>query len=98
MEKEKMSREETEIMSLEKADHFLRHIKMHADEVKSGTFNKDKEDYLNKLRKAQRVALEISHEMPIFLLMLTCLRIGKIMNLEYLIASPLEWDASWERL
>ena len=62
MEKEKMSREQTEIMSLEKADHFLRHIKMHADEVKSGTFNKDKEDYLNKLRKAQRVALEISHD------------------------------------
>lgn len=59
---EKMSQEQTEVMSLENADHFLRHVKMHADEVKAGTFKKDKEDYLNKLRKAQKVALEISHD------------------------------------
>ena len=28
-------------MSLEQTDHFLRHVKMHADEVKLETFKKD---------------------------------------------------------
>ena len=41
-------------MSLEQTDHFLRHVKMHADEVKLGTFKKDKEDYLKKLKEAQK--------------------------------------------
>ena len=50
-------------MSLEQTDHFLRHVKMHADEVKLGTFKKDKEDYLKKLKEAQKVALEMSHDM-----------------------------------
>ena len=42
-------------MSLEQTDHFLRHVKMHADEVKLGTFKKDKEDYLKKLKEVQRI-------------------------------------------
>ena len=50
-------------MSLEQTDHFLRHVKMHADEVKLGTFKKDKEDYLKKLKEAQKVGLEMSHDM-----------------------------------
>ena len=42
-------------MSLEQTDHFLRHVKMHADEVKLGTFKKDKEDYLKKLKKHKKL-------------------------------------------
>ena len=49
-------------MSLEQMDHFLRHVKMHAEEYKNGTFTKDR-SYLEKLMEAQRLALEISHDM-----------------------------------
>lgn len=49
-------------MTVEQADHFLRHIKRHAEELRNGTFKKD-ETYLKKLECAQEMALEISHEM-----------------------------------
>ena len=49
-------------MTLEQMDHFLRHIKIHAEEVRNGSFNKD-EAYIYKLREAQYMALEISHDM-----------------------------------
>lgn len=49
-------------MSLEQMDHFLRHIKMHAEEYKNGSFNKDAQ-YLDKLKNAQNLALEVSHDM-----------------------------------
>lgn len=52
----------TNSMSLEQMDHFLRHVKMHADEFRNGTFTKDRV-YLDKLTTAQRLALEISHDM-----------------------------------
>ena len=52
-----------ERMTLERMDHFLRHIKKHAEEVKSGTFNKDITAYSSNLRAAQYLALDISHDM-----------------------------------
>ena len=51
-----------EKMSLEQADHFLRHIKIHAEEVRTRTFTKEKQEYLKKLKEAQNIALEISHD------------------------------------
>ena len=48
-------------MTTEQMDHFLRHVKMHAEELRNGTFCKDA-TYLYKLREAQDMALEISHE------------------------------------
>ena len=51
-----------ERMTVEQMDHFLRHVKMHADELRNGTFSKDI-TYLEKLREAQRMAIDISHEM-----------------------------------
>jgi len=51
-----------EKMTVEQMDHFLRHVKMHADELRNGTFSKDI-TYLEKLREAQRMAIDISHEM-----------------------------------
>lgn len=50
-------------MSLEQMDHFLRHVKVHATELKNGTFTKDLGHYLSKLKAAQHLALEISHDM-----------------------------------
>lgn len=43
-------------MSLEQSDHFLRHIKMHAEELKNGTFSK-KVKYLDNLKEAQYCAM-----------------------------------------
>lgn len=40
-----------ERMTVEQMDHFLRHVKMHADELRNGTFSKDI-TYLEKLREA----------------------------------------------
>lgn len=54
-----MSREK---MTVEQMDHFLRHVKMHAEELRSGTFSKD-EKYLEKLMEARNMAVEVSHEM-----------------------------------
>lgn len=48
-------------MSLEQTDHFLRHVRIHANELREGTFSKEKE-YLEKLKSAQYTALEISHD------------------------------------
>ena len=48
-------------MSVEQADHFLRHIKRHAEELKNGEFVKD-ETYLEKLECAKEMAVEIAHE------------------------------------
>ena len=48
-------------MSLEEMDHFLRHMKVHAEEVRKGVFLKDKY-YLERLKVAQRLALELSHD------------------------------------
>lgn len=48
-------------MSLEQMDHFLRHMKMHAEEFKNETFTKNS-PYLEKLIDAQKLALEISHD------------------------------------
>lgn len=55
-----MSRREK--MTVENMDHFLRHISMHAEELRNGTFEKDV-TYLEKLKEAQRIAIDISHEM-----------------------------------
>lgn len=49
-------------MSLEQSDHFLRHIKMHAEELKNGTFSK-KVKYLDNLKEAQYCAMEVSHDL-----------------------------------
>lgn len=49
-------------MTLEQMDHFLRHVEMHAEELRTNCFNKDKE-YLRKLKEAQWLALEVSHDM-----------------------------------
>lgn len=49
-------------MTLEQMDHFLRHMKMHAEEFKNETFTKNS-SYLEKLIDAQKLALEISHDM-----------------------------------
>lgn len=48
-------------MSMEQMDHFLRHVKMHAEELREGTFNKGP-DYVEKLKDAQYCALEVSHD------------------------------------
>lgn len=48
-------------MSLEQMDHFLRHIQMHVEEFRNETFCKD-ESYLEKLKEAQHLALEVSHD------------------------------------
>lgn len=55
-----MSRREK--MTVENMDHFLRHMSMHAEELRNGTFEKDV-TYLEKLKEAQRIAIDISHEM-----------------------------------
>mgnify|MGYP004590636923 FL=1 len=49
-------------MTLEQMDHFLRHVKMHVEEFQNGDFYKDR-SYLEKLKEAQRLALEVSHDM-----------------------------------
>lgn len=49
-------------MTTEQMDHFLRHVKMHAEELRNGTFSKD-ETYLDKLREAQDMAIDVSHEL-----------------------------------
>ena len=49
-------------MTLEQADHFLRHMYQHAKELRDGSFSKDP-SYMSHLRDAQYVALEISHDM-----------------------------------
>lgn len=49
-------------MSLEQMDHFLRHVKMHVEEFQNGDFYKDR-SYLEKLKEAQYLALEVSHDM-----------------------------------
>lgn len=49
-------------MTLEQMDHFLWHMKMHAEEFKNETFTKNS-SYLEKLIDAQKLALEISHDM-----------------------------------
>lgn len=49
-------------MSLEQMDHVLRHIQMHVDEFRNGEFCKDV-SYLEKLKEAQHLALDISHDM-----------------------------------
>ena len=49
-------------MTLEQMDHFLRHVGGDAEELRSGDFYKDF-SYLEKLREAQRLALEVSHDM-----------------------------------
>lgn len=48
-------------MSLEQMDHFLRHMKMHVIELKEGSFSKGPE-YIEHLKNAQYMALEISHD------------------------------------
>ena len=50
-------------MNLERMDHFLRHMKRHAEEVRSGNFNKDIGEYSLNLSMAQALALEVSHDM-----------------------------------
>lgn len=49
-------------MTVEQMDHFLRHVKIHAEELRNGTFEKNV-TYLKKLEEAQNMAIEISHEM-----------------------------------
>lgn len=77
-------------MSLEQTDHFLRHVKMHADEVKLGTFKKDKEDYLKKLKEAQKVALEMSHDM-IYILRLRKFKGYENADFSFNITLPDDW-------
>ena len=77
-------------MSLEQTDHFLRHVKMHADEVKLGTFKKDKEDYLKKLKEAQKVALEMSHDM-IYILRLRKFKGYENADFSFNIKLPDDW-------
>lgn len=48
-------------MSLEQMDHVLRHVEMHANEFRHGNFTKGG-DYLKKLKEAQELALEVSHD------------------------------------
>ena len=48
-------------MTLEQMDHFLRHVKMHVEEFRTGDFYKDR-SYLEKLKEAQYLALEVSHD------------------------------------
>ena len=48
-------------MTLEQMDHFLRHVQMHAEELREGDFYKDR-SYLEKLKEAQHLALEVSHD------------------------------------
>lgn len=50
------------MMTLEQMDHFLRHIKMHVLELQGKNFSKDKK-YLDNLKQAQNLALEISHDL-----------------------------------
>ena len=49
-------------MSLERADHFMRHMECHAEELRNGRFTKDK-SYMDRLKDAQYIFLEISHDM-----------------------------------
>ena len=77
-------------MSLEQTDHFLRHVKMYADEVKLGTFKKDKEDYLKKLKEAQKVALEMSHDM-IYILRLRKFKGYENADFSFNIKLPDDW-------
>ena len=48
-------------MGLEQMDHVLRHVEMHANEFRHGNFTKGG-DYLKKLKEAQELALEVSHD------------------------------------
>ena len=77
-------------MSLEQTDHFLRHVKMHADEVKLVNFKKDKEDYLKKLKEAQKVALEMSHDM-IYILRLRKFKGYENADFSFNIKLPDDW-------
>lgn len=49
-------------MTLEQMDHFLRHVRQHAEELKQGIFTKDR-SYLERLKIARYMALEVSHDM-----------------------------------
>ena len=49
-------------MSLEQMDHFLRHVKMHAEELENETFSKDI-GYLEKLKFAQYKAKDVAHDL-----------------------------------
>ena len=49
-------------MTTEQADHFMRHIEQHAAALREGRFTKDI-SYIDKLRSAQYVFLELSHDM-----------------------------------
>lgn len=48
-------------MNLEKMDHFLRHMKLHREELRIGLFKKSPE-YLTNLKEAQREAIELIHD------------------------------------
>ena len=48
-------------MTLEQMDHFLRHIEIHVNEFRQGCFTKGS-DYLSKLKTAQKLALDVSHD------------------------------------
>ena len=63
---------------------------MHADEVKLGTFKKDKEDYLKKLKEAQKVALEMSHDM-IYILRLRKFKGYENADFSFNITLPDDW-------
>ena len=48
-------------MTLEQMDHFLRHVEMHVNEFRQGSFTKGS-SYLKKLKEAQKLALDVSHD------------------------------------
>lgn len=49
-------------MTLEQMDHFLRHIALHAEELRQNDFQKGPE-YIQKLKEAQALAADVSHDM-----------------------------------
>ncbi len=48
-------------MNLEQMDHFLRHMKLHREELRIGVLKKGPE-YLENLKKAQQEAIELIHD------------------------------------
>lgn len=49
-------------MTLEQADHLMRHMEGHAEALRIGSFSKDI-SYIKRLREAQYLFLEVSHDM-----------------------------------
>lgn len=48
-------------MTFEQLEHFLRHLHLHAQEIRAGTFNKDLRSYIMNVTTARDLSNEVAH-------------------------------------